>query len=84
MGKVINLCEYPDILSVRATAKLLKTSRTEVYRIINAGYIKEIMVSEKKMITRASVEYYKSLKDQIKEIEAQIKMIAEEGLQGGE
>lgn len=78
-NNIINLDKYSDVLSVNAAAKSLELSRTAVYRLLDVGYIKEIVISDKRMITKQSVEYYKYLKTQISIIEAQIEAIAKEG-----
>ena len=79
-NNIIELSEYLDenLITIQIAAKILGVSRTEVYRLLDAGYVKEHTTEKgKKMVEKKSVEYYLYLKDQIRYLEEQIKNIAE-------
>jgi hypothetical protein len=62
-----------NIVSVQHASRLLGMSRTQVYRLMEDRCLKEIIVGDKKMVGKDSVERYAELKKKAKMIEIEMK-----------
>jgi predicted DNA-binding transcriptional regulator AlpA len=60
-------------LSIRMVSELLQVSRTEVYRLVSKGYLKQVHIAERPAIIEESVEKYIVLREQIRHLEKQMR-----------
>jgi hypothetical protein len=68
---------YPEVLSIKNTHLLLRISRTQVYRLIEDGLLKEVNIDGKRMVDKESVFRYKGYIDQISLIKQQMKQVTQ-------